>query len=457
MIKRERFLPFLIVFILEPAGMKKLTLLFLVLLMGCNGGVVDRLLKKQSPYEDYLSSLESTILGNYALVQDWKRAGETVLQDSLIIDLPYHEIGYFDPTEPRAMLLRYPVEEGSQINVALEPVSQKDARFFLDIFELDPVDSLLEEIHHADSLGTISYQVKNTGIHALRLQPELFRGGVFSLSIVSQGTLAFPIAEKSTRNIASFWGDPRDGDARKHEGVDIFAPRGTPVVAASSGRIRRVGDNRLGGKVVWLHDNRLGHSQYYAHLDSQLVTAGQVVSIGDTLGLVGNSGNAITTSPHLHFGIYRSGRGAVDPFPFLKEVELPDTTAVSDSTYLGTFARINVPRANVRRAPSPSSENLGSFTINSYVQVHGKSGEWYRISLPDQQEGFIYASLIAIADTPIRELQINPIDEVWEFWHSSHPISGDLISGRAKVWAEFDDAFYVETLNGIKGWWKPVR
>src|SRR5690606_40254314 len=132
-----------------------------------------------------------------------------------------------------------------------------------------------------------------------------------SISIVSQGILAFPIANKSTQNIASFWGDPRDGDARKHEGGDVFASRGTPVVAASAGRVRRVGDNRLGGKVVWLSSSELGHSQYYAHLDSQLVNVGQSVSAGDTIGLVGNTGNAITTAPHLHFGIYRSGRGAV--------------------------------------------------------------------------------------------------------------------------------------------------
>src|SRR5690554_5394990 len=100
--------------------MKNLKLLILILLVGCNGGVVDRLLKKQSPYEDYLSSLESTSLGAYALVQDWKRAGEDVFQDSLNINLPYQEVGYFDPTEPKAMLLRYQVEEGSQININME-------------------------------------------------------------------------------------------------------------------------------------------------------------------------------------------------------------------------------------------------------------------------------------------------------------------------------------------------
>src|SRR5690606_16676185 len=124
--------------------------------------------------------------------------------------------------------------------------------------------------------------------------------------------------------------DPRDGDVRKHEGVDIFSSRGTPVVAASPGWVRRVGDNRLGGKVVWINNRELGISQYYAHLDSQLVRSGQQVNAGDTIGLVGNTGNAITTAPHLHFGIYKSGRGAVNPFPFLQDLHLPGETDIAD-------------------------------------------------------------------------------------------------------------------------------
>lgn len=434
--------------------MRYLALLCLILLYGCNGGVVDRLLKKSSPYENYLSSLESTPLANYALVQDWIRAGEAILGDSLEVSLPYHEIGYFDPKEPKAMLLRYRVEEGHQVHVSLDPVSQKDARFFLDVFEIDPMDNVLERIHFADSLGVISYQVRNSGIHALRLQPELFRGGVFSLSITAEGLLAFPIAGKSTRNIASFWGDPRDGDARKHEGVDVFASRGTPVVAASPGRVRRVGDNRLGGKVVWLSNSKLGHSQYYAHLDSQLVQTGQQVNAGDTIGLVGNTGNAITTAPHLHFGIYKSGRGAVDPFPFLQELVLPAVTAVSDSINVGSYGIITAPLANIRRSPSTSSPRLGSYERNTLVQVEGKSGSWYRIVLPNLQKGYIFENLLSKAETPIRELELDPTDEIWEEWYDIEPISGDVIAGTARVWGEFEKSYFLETPQGIRGWWR---
>ena len=56
---------------------------------------------------------------------------------------------------------------------------------------------------------------------------------------------------------------------------------------------------------------------YYAHLDQQLVSPGERVNAGEIVGTVGNTGNARTTAPHLHFGIYAVGRGAIDPYWFI--------------------------------------------------------------------------------------------------------------------------------------------
>jgi murein DD-endopeptidase MepM/ murein hydrolase activator NlpD len=75
--------------------------------------------------------------------------------------------------------------------------------------------------------------------------------------------------------------------------------------------------NRLGGNVVWVWDAERGQALYYAHLDRQDVSAGSRVHAGDVLGRVGNTGNARTTPPHLHFGIYRPIEGAIDPLPFI--------------------------------------------------------------------------------------------------------------------------------------------
>lgn len=129
-------------------------------------------------------------------------------------------------------------------------------------------------------------------------------------------TLVFPVAGLKAK-IGSFWGAVRDGGKRKHEGIDIFAAKNTPVVAVTDGIISAVGNGGIGGKTVWLRSTGSKYSYYYAHLDTQLVRRGQRVKKGQILGRVGNTGNARNTPPHLHFGVYTS-RGAVDPLPYVK-------------------------------------------------------------------------------------------------------------------------------------------
>jgi murein DD-endopeptidase MepM/ murein hydrolase activator NlpD len=127
--------------------------------------------------------------------------------------------------------------------------------------------------------------------------------------------LPVPVAGVTPSRLADTWGGARS-EGRKHEGIDIFASRGTPVLAATEGIVMRVGTNRLGGQVVWVLGPG-GQRHYYAHLDSYGdVRAGMRIDAGKVLGYVGNTGNAASTPPHLHYGIYTAG-GAVDPYPFL--------------------------------------------------------------------------------------------------------------------------------------------
>lgn len=126
----------------------------------------------------------------------------------------------------------------------------------------------------------------------------------------------FPVAGKRSV-IGSFWGAVRDGGERKHEGLDIFAKKGTPVVAVSNGYVIEAGNTPRGGKTVWLRSANDEFYYYYAHLDKHLVQPGQMVKKGQHLGTVGNTGNAKLTPPHLHFGIY-SFTGAIDPLPHIK-------------------------------------------------------------------------------------------------------------------------------------------
>jgi len=121
-----------------------------------------------------------------------------------------------------------------------------------------------------------------------------------------------PVIGATKKSIISFYGDARD-NGRKHEGIDILAPRGTVVVAPSEGTIIDVSYNSLGGKVIWMNDLKHKRAYYFAHLDSQIVVKGMMVKQGDTLGTVGNTGNARRTRSHLHFGIYKKdGRTPVD-------------------------------------------------------------------------------------------------------------------------------------------------
>jgi murein DD-endopeptidase MepM/ murein hydrolase activator NlpD len=142
--------------------------------------------------------------------------------------------------------------------------------------------------------------------------------------------MVFPVAGKKSR-IGSFWGAIRDGGARKHEGIDIFAAKKTPVVAVKDGVITTIGRGGRGGKYIWLKTYDDEFIYYYAHLDQQLVKPGQSVKAGQIIGTVGNTGNAKLTPPHLHFGMY-SYDGAVDPLPFVKKLpRLPVTIATKKS------------------------------------------------------------------------------------------------------------------------------
>jgi peptidoglycan LD-endopeptidase LytH len=130
--------------------------------------------------------------------------------------------------------------------------------------------------------------------------------------------LRMPVVGVSARDLDDSWHAPRDGGSRVHKGIDIFAPKGTEVIAVADGIVSFIGDQRLGGHCVWL-STESGASFYYAHLDRWApgLYEGMEVQAGDLLGYVGNTGNAKFTPSHLHFGVNQSDE-MVNPFPLLK-------------------------------------------------------------------------------------------------------------------------------------------
>lgn len=119
------------------------------------------------------------------------------------------------------------------------------------------------------------------------------------------------------RMITPNFGDPRDGGSRTHEGEDILAPEGAPIVSPTEAVVIRTGTGSGSGKYVTTA-NPGGESFVYMHLSEISVKAGDELDVGDLIGLVGDTGNAKGGPAHLHLEI-RDGREATDPYPRITE------------------------------------------------------------------------------------------------------------------------------------------
>jgi len=133
--------------------------------------------------------------------------------------------------------------------------------------------------------------------------------------------LGVPVQGMRRARVRSSFGAPRDGGRRRHHGADLFARRGTPVLAAASGVVLFRGTMPRGGRVVYTFGRR-GVLCYYAHLDTWAdgLAVGDLVAAGTVLGFVGDTGNAKGTQPHLHFETRPAAAGlaAVDPVRLLR-------------------------------------------------------------------------------------------------------------------------------------------
>jgi murein DD-endopeptidase MepM/ murein hydrolase activator NlpD len=425
-----------------------LLLAWLVLLSSCSTSqTLTTLFQKTTPHEDYARALDRAGLRQAALGQRWQAAADQALRDSLVVPLPVLETGFFRADQPTAASYRYQVVAGEQVHVrlSLQP-GVAPARVFVDAFSLTPAQQpelLKWTATDTTNTGTLDlrYRVEASGQHLVRVQAELLAAGRYTLRVWREPSLSnFPVRGRGDQTVGSFWGAERDGGARRHEGIDIFAPRGTPAVAAAAGVITRVADTKIGGRVVWLLDATTGQHLYYAHLDRQLVQAGQHVRPGDTLGLVGNTGNARTTVPHLHFGIYQSGHGAVDPWPYLHHADpVPVALPAAAGEYLGMWVR--------PRSAKPITEfnmtgiGAGLLTSSTPLRVLGQQRERLRVELPDGRLGYVATRSVAKAQ-PLRSLtlpadveiqaQPAPVAAALAAWPARTPV---VVLGRASGYA----------------------
>jgi len=150
--------------------------------------------------------------------------------------------------------------------------------------------------------------------------------GASPTPLLAKGSLLLPVQGVDASALHDTYAEQRGGGERTHEALDILAPRGTPVLSATSGRVLKLFDSKAGGKMVYAADSSERFILMYAHLDAYAdgLADGQPLKRGQVIGVVGTTGNAPPTVPHLHFAIARSNdvkqwwKGApVNPYPLL--------------------------------------------------------------------------------------------------------------------------------------------
>jgi murein DD-endopeptidase MepM/ murein hydrolase activator NlpD len=353
-------------------------------------------LKDAPTHERYTAALSEFGLDQVALGQDWLAAASLALTQPLVASTPFAEKGYLPPERPTAVGYRLELARGRRFAIDVVYDTPEPGRLFIDLFEVQDGQQPRRVGGAEPGETRFEYDVRRTGAHVLRLQPELLRGGRYSISMRTLASYQFPLKDRSLGGVSSGFGDPRDGGARDHHGIDIFAPRGTPVLAGAEGVVR-VDETPVGGRVIWLRDARAGRNLYYAHLHDWAVTSGARVRAGDVIGYVGNTGNARTTPPHLHFGIY--DRGPSDPAPYLYRDDPAPPPVTAPVEPLGDWMR--VARASVRLRPVHAPPVTGpALERNEEVRVMAARRGDYRVWLRDGTAGLLRPQDLRTLDPP---------------------------------------------------------
>ncbi len=144
-------------------------------------------------------------------------------------------------------------------------------------------------------------------------------------AVAPTGSLLLPVAGITATQLSDTFSNMRGSD-RRHDALDIMAPRGTPVLAAADGKVEKLFNSKQGGLTLYQFDRTGTFAYYYAHLDRYApgISEGRQLKRGELLGYVGSTGNADPTGPHLHFAIFVLGpekrwwQGtAINPYPLV--------------------------------------------------------------------------------------------------------------------------------------------
>ena len=361
---------------------RALIILMAVAIAGCSRDTADDVLSHQ----EYELGLMDSGLADSLLGLGWRSAAAGALNGATEIEPPYHESGAFFAYDTRALGLAFNALQGQRLSLTLKLDPASTGRLFVQLFYDEQNDQPPSEVAALGSAPSASIRLERDGRYVIRAQPELLATVIYELRLELEASLPFPVSGMDPQTVGSYYGDLRDAGRRRHEGIDIFAPRMTPLLAVVDG-VATTRTNRLGGNTVWLRAN--GRRFYYAHLEEAAFDGRRKVLAGDVLGYVGNSGNARTTPPHLHFGIYRGRRGPIDPLPYLRSqtyASMPQT-----ENFIPVHIRTTASRLNLRSGPAIESDNiLNKLPAGTLGRTLSRSGEWLRMRTVDGHEGWIH-------------------------------------------------------------------
>lgn len=424
--------------------------------MGCRKReIVPEPYRPKAAHEAYRHGLEQAGLLDTALGRAWSQTAASALHSPTSVDTPYREALYVDPATAFGVGYRFGVTNGQRVEVQIDYAGPARGRLYLDLFRLEEGKPPLLVASAPEDELRLEFEPRWDGQYLLRLQAELLSGGQAIVTIANQASLDFPVAGYNYRAIQSGFGAERDGGRRSHHGVDIFAPRHTLVLAPSRAYVRRVGQQSLGGRVVWLRDEQRGLSLYFAHLQTQAVQEGQWVEAGDVLGTVGNSGNARTTPTHLHFGVYRRGQGPIDPVPFIRRMRVEPPKLTADLGALGQWVRSRRSSIPVGARPARRSEALRTAPEHTPMVVLGAAADRFRVRLPDGSCGFVPARDVETALEPIESERLETERALLDGPTPNAASKTSLMAGdEMQVLGTFDSFLWVRTASGT-GWLRP--
>ena len=388
-----------------------------------------------------------------SLIDDWEWQAQRSLNEPLPLLLPYAEGWLALPDKSQAVTFTVLAREGRilEVNTQRDPTAQ--GGLVVELFDLDD-----DHMRPVASIGPTDNQLRwpvlNSGTYRIRVQSALGSAGAFAVALDERFAFDFPVDTDAAEPVRSFFGMPRDGGKREHHGIDIFAPRNTPVVAAADGYVSRVGTSKRGGLHIWQRasdeSGKAIGTLYYAHLEDTFVTAGTWVDRGTPIGSVGNSGNAISTPPHLHFGLYQRFKGPLDPLPLTGPAQRPRVSTSSGHRW-PVWVSINRESVNVRAGPGTEFTVLETVGRDELVQVEAATDGWLRVRTGNGETGFLSAALVGAIQS-----QTLVVVEESKVQATPESSSATLVILQAeqsiRLLGRYGPARYIETDTGLRGW-----